>query len=344
VNRLYGIQYLRAVAALGVVVFHAAERTDWHFAIGAAGVDVFFVISGFIMWVVAGERAPSPLAFLRDRIERIAPSYWIATGVMVAGALAGLFPNLRLTAWYVLSSLFFVPGRSPGTGDIWPVLVQGWTLNYEMFFYVLFAAALTVPARQRFGMLAVLFFALVASGRLFAPEMPILKVWTDPLLLEFLLGMAIGKAWLKGRIPTPALGLALIFAALAGFAFVGVTYAGFTPLVLGPLAAALVLGALSLEKGAAMPCLPLASYLGDGSYSIYLWHTMAISVAAKVAPVLALPTPIAFAAAVVSGVAVGMAAHEILEKPVAAFLKGKRARQSPPRIRDRPGQRAANDT
>src|SRR5690606_27058234 len=80
-KRLHGIQYLRAVAALGVVVFHAAERSGTHFAIGAAGVDVFFVISGFIMWVITSQRAPSPAAFLRDRIERIAPLYWIATGV-----------------------------------------------------------------------------------------------------------------------------------------------------------------------------------------------------------------------------------------------------------------------
>ena len=54
---LHGIQYLRAAAALGVVVFHAAERTGGDFAIGAAGVDVFFVISGFIMWVIAAEKS-----------------------------------------------------------------------------------------------------------------------------------------------------------------------------------------------------------------------------------------------------------------------------------------------
>src|SRR5690606_7660569 len=130
-RRLYGIQYLRAVAALGVVVFHAAERTGTHFAIGAAGVDVFFVVSGFIMWVIANDRSPSPSAFLRGRIERIVPLYWAATSVMVAGGLAGLFPNLRVTAWHVFASLAFIPSRSPSNGEVWPVLVQGWTLNYE---------------------------------------------------------------------------------------------------------------------------------------------------------------------------------------------------------------------
>jgi exopolysaccharide production protein ExoZ len=333
-KRLYGIQYLRAAAALGVVVFHAAERTGTHFAIGAAGVDVFFVISGFIMWVIASDRAPSPAAFLRDRFERIAPSYWIATGVMVAGALTGLSPNLRLTAWSVLSSLAFIPSRSPSTGDIWPVLVQGWTLNYEMFFYGIFAMTLLMPARLRLAGMTALFLALVAAGRLLDPASPILKTWTDPLLLEFLVGMAIGKAWLKGAIPSPATGVALMAIAIAGFAFVGVTYVGFTPFVLGPLAAALVVGVLTFERCAAVAHIPPASYLGDASYSIYLWHTMAISVVTKAALALSLPVPVAFAAAVIAGTALGATAHETLEKPIAALLKTRwRERRSVPASR-----------
>ena len=94
---LYGVQYLRAIAALGVVVFHAAERTGAHFAIGAAGVDVFFVVSGFIMWVIASERSPSPSAFLRDRIERIAPLLGVPPRFE---APAQPFPLMsRLGAW-----------------------------------------------------------------------------------------------------------------------------------------------------------------------------------------------------------------------------------------------------
>ena len=321
---LYGIQYLRAVAALGVVVFHAAERTGLHFSIGAAGVDVFFVISGFIMWVITSDREPTPAAFLRDRIGRIAPLYWIATGVMVAGALVHLFPNLRLTEWYVLSSFAFIPSRSPSTGDVWPVLVQGWTLNYEMFFYVLFAGTLTLPAKWRFAAMAALLLALAVAGWTLEPESPAFKIWTDPLLLEFLVGMAIGKAWLKGAIPASAVGAVLMVLAIAGFAFVGMTGTGFTFFVLGPVAALLLVAVLAFENQAKVRYLPLASYLGDSSYSIYLWHTMAISVVAKVAPILALPVGLSFAAAVISGVAIGTVAHEILEKPIAAFMKGRR--------------------
>jgi exopolysaccharide production protein ExoZ len=94
------------------------------------------------------------------------------------------------------------------------------------------------------------------------------------------------------------------------------------------VAAALVGGVLTFERHARIPSFRPASYLGDASYSIYLWHAMAISVAAKLGSVLLLPKPIVFGIAIVSGVAVGVAAHEILEKPIAAFLKDRRGRRS----------------
>ena len=323
-NRLYGIQYLRAFAALAVVVFHAAERTGGHFAIGAAGVDVFFVISGFIMWVLSQRKPTTPARFLRDRLERIAPVYWIATGVMVAGALAGLFPNMKLTLGHVFGSLSFVPHRSPSNGEIWPVLVQGWTLNYEMFFYAIFAGCLLLPLRMRLAALASVFVGLAGFGLIRTSGNPVFATYTDPIILEFLIGAFIGKLWLEGKIPSPAIGAALIVVSLLGFAVVGVTYIGFGPLAFGPLAAALLIGALALEKrGAVRRIRPLA-YLGDSSYSIYLWHTMAISVVAKLAPMLGIPAAPAMFLAVAGGVAVGVGAYEMLEKPIGAAYKGFR--------------------
>jgi len=323
-RRLHGIQYLRALAALAVVAFHAAERTGGHFAIGAAGVDIFFVISGFIMWTISQGRPVTPALFLRERIERIAPSYWIATAVMVAGAALGLFPNLKPTFTHVLGSLFFIPHRSPDTGDIWPVLVQGWTLNYEMFFYAVFAGTLLLPAGRRLAALAAVFLGLVAIGALVAGTNPLVVTYTNPIVLEFLLGTLLGKLWLDGRIATPDMGLALILVAFLGFSFVGSTYAGFTPLVLGPLALALVAGTLALERGGLVDHWRPASYLGDASYSIYLWHTFAISVVAKLGAKLSLPTALSLPLAVIGGVAVGVAAFELIEKPLARALKQRR--------------------
>jgi exopolysaccharide production protein ExoZ len=337
-GKLYGIQYLRGVAALAVVAFHAAERTGGHFAIGAAGVDVFFVISGFIMWVISQERPVSPARFFRDRLQRIVPVYWIATGVMVAGALGGLFPNLKLTLGHVLGSLFFIPHRSPSDGEVWPVLVQGWTLNYEMFFYAVFACVVLLAPKARLLALAWVFVPLAAAGLLIESRNSLFLTYTDPIILEFLIGALIGKFWLDGRIPGPGTGVGLVVIALLGFAFVGVTFIGFGPFVFGPLAAALVIGTLAIEKGGALRHIRPLTYLGDASYSIYIWHTMAISVIAKLSGWLLLPFPLAFALALVSGAAVGVASRELLEVPTAAFFKGRSKRSAERRERAAPVQ------
>ncbi|MDW6022601.1 acyltransferase [Mesorhizobium sp. BAC0120] len=324
-KKLYGIQYLRACAALAVVAFHAAERTGGHFAIGAAGVDVFFVVSGFIMWVISETRRTTPAQFLRERVQRIVPIYWAATGVMIVGALAGLFPNLKLTLAHVLESLFFVPHRSPSNGEIWPILIQGWTLNYEMFFYVIFAGALFLPPKARLAALTATFILLVASGLLVDGGNDVVLTYTDPIILEFLLGALIAKLWLAGRMPQPMTGLGLIAVALLGFAIVGTTHIGFGPLVFGPLAAALVVGTLALEKAGAFGRIAPLTYLGDSSYSIYLWHTLAISVVAKLAGFVSMPFLPWLVIALLAGTAIGVFCYEFLEKPLtAAFKRGRR--------------------
>ncbi|WP_454747744.1 acyltransferase family protein [Ciceribacter selenitireducens] len=311
---LSGIQYLRAAAAIAVVLFHAAEKTGYHFAIGAAGVDVFFVISGFIMWVVSARREPTPVQFLRARIRRIVPVYWLATAVMVAGALGGLFPNLVLSLEHVLASLFFIPARSPSNGEIWPVLVQGWTLNYEMFFYVVFAGTLLLPRAWRLPAIGALFGLLVISGGLFVPDNAVLLSFTRPIILEFVAGMVIGELWLKGKVSAPAVGFALIALAFSGFAAIQIAGLPFDALVCGPLAAALVVGVLALEAGRRVRFVPAAVLLGDASYSIYLWHTFAISVIAKVGTSMGAPAPAVFVIAVLAGISAGVLGYFLIER------------------------------
>ncbi|MBD9375310.1 acyltransferase [Rhizobium sp. ARZ01] len=315
---LYGIQYLRAVAAIAVVLFHAAEKTGGTFAIGAAGVDVFFVISGFIMWVISEGKNVSPGRFLADRVARIVPVYWIATAVMIFGALAGLFPNLTLSAAHVLASLFFIPAPSPSSGEIWPVLVQGWTLNFEMFFYVAFALALFLPRSRQLPVLGGVFAILAVAGTWLETDDPLLSFYTQPIILEFVAGMLLGQMWLKGRMPRPGTGIALVVLAVVGFAAIELFRLPFDERSCGPLAVALVLGVLALEAHGFFRQLAVPAFLGDASYSIYLWHTFAISVVAKVALRLALDPLIATLLACFAGVAVGLAAYLMIERPVLA--------------------------
>lgn len=329
---LYGIQYLRAFAALAVVLFHAAERSGGHFRIGAAGVDVFFVISGFIMWTMSERRPVTPLRFLIDRLQRIAPSYWIVTAIMIGGAVAGLFPNMRLTVGHIAGSLLFIPVRSPSNGEIWPVLVQGWTLNFEMFFYVLFAASLFLPRRlQLAGMIGV-FAAFVVVGAIFNPQSPLLATYTRPIILEFVAGAVLGQLWLKGIVPGVSLGIALVVASISGFGAIQILGLEFNEVTCGPLAIALVLGMVSIERSGRLPRITPLTYLGNASYSIYLWHTLAISVVAKLVASTPIPADVAAFVGAISGTLLGVCAYELVEKPLRNLLRNvgwRRTRPSP---------------
>jgi exopolysaccharide production protein ExoZ len=329
---LYGIQYLRALAALAVVFFHAAERTGGQFRIGAAGVDVFFVISGFIMWVMSERRLTTPLQFLLDRVERIAPLYWIVTVIMIVGAIAGLFPNMTLTIAHTLGSMLFIPVRSPSNGDVWPVLVQGWTLDFEMFFYAVFAVALVLPRRFRLPFIAGLFTAFVLAGLWFRPQSSLLLTYTRPIILEFVAGAILGRFWTEGKVPGRAIGLFLVALSLCGFASVQLLHLDFDEFTCGPLAIALVLGAVAVEASGTLPRLPLLAHLGNGSYSIYLWHTLAISIVTKVAAPFALPQIMAVLLSALFGTLIGLAAHEAAEKPLRDCFKRFRWRRSHPSL------------
>ena len=131
-NDIVSIQYLRALAALAVLVFHAASKAGVDFSIGQAGVDLFFLISGFLMVVITGDHT-SAKSFIIDRLIRIVPLYWIATLTLVVLSLIGFAPNLSIQPAYVIQSLLFIPVREPGGENIWPVLVPGWSLVFEIF-------------------------------------------------------------------------------------------------------------------------------------------------------------------------------------------------------------------
>ncbi len=158
VKRVVSIQYLRALAAILVVVQHA-NSGPIHLDIvspGLAtfGVDLFFVISGYIMWTTTTETARTPPQFWLARIVRIVPLYWGFTTLYVAISIlhpAALeHPSTNLV--FIVKSYAFVPAIHPVEGGISPIYSLGWTLNFEMFFYLIFGIALIIrhwawPAR-----------------------------------------------------------------------------------------------------------------------------------------------------------------------------------------------------
>lgn len=279
-DRLDGLQVLRAVAALSVVVFHAgryvADRVPeaaWRW--GEFGVDVFFVLSGCVMAWATRPGTPA-LAFFARRFARIAPMYWLAT-LVVAVALwqwPSLFHAAVLDPMHLAQSLAFLPHYSPGAPDqIWPLFVPGWTLNYEMYFYLVFAA--TLPWITSAGWRVVVVTALLAMGVAVArpfsgPAAPAWAVFLgQPLVFEFVFGMGVALALRSGaRLSAWLAGVIALVAALTMF-WMATTETRLASA--GLPAAALVLamasfGRLRSRLGRAM------TWLGDASYSLYLIH------------------------------------------------------------------------
>ena len=170
--RILSIQYIRALAALMVVIFHLILQLDKmnfrgpHSEWLSSGVDLFFVVSGFIMWWTTDNRDMTPTQFLQRRIMKSFLIYWAISSFYVFILLVspGLMQSGALDFRHVVASFFFLPYPHPVSDQIWPLVPPGWTLNYEMFFYVIFAISLCLPQGPRLASLCAILVGLVAIG------------------------------------------------------------------------------------------------------------------------------------------------------------------------------------
>ncbi|MBS0124924.1 acyltransferase family protein [Thetidibacter halocola] len=356
------IQILRAVAALAVLFFHAERELSaggsdalaplfvglaW---LGQAGVDIFFVISGFIMYFVhRGDfgRPGMMGRFLLRRLVRIVPTYWLLTTLTVAGLvlLPGLF-NSRSVDWtWIGASYLFIPWQSPA-GDISPPVGPGWTLNFEMYFYVIFGAVLLVPRRVALPVMTVFMVGSVMLGLILKPGLPILAMMSGALLIEFLCGIWIAWAFTRGMTVGGAARIALVAAGLAVLCVSPVFYsngdlATWWRLPFFGLPAAALVAATILRPGlqgaerAGSPVSRLFVALGDSSYALYLSHIFTLRiidlVLARLFPQL--PLALDFVLLVVAAVVVGHLFFLWVERPLYRFLKqrlpGGRAAEVP---------------
>jgi exopolysaccharide production protein ExoZ len=314
--RFRSIQVLRAIAALSVVAFHLSPAG---FTVGAAGVDIFFVISGFIMGSVGRREAPGE--FLRKRAVRIIPLYWLVTLAMCGGALIPhVFQNFRFDAASLARSLLFIPYIDP-TGHAWPLVVSGWTLNDEILFYGIFAIGLAAGRPVLVSVAGLV--ALVVAGQIARPHDAVMAIWTTPLLLEFVAGLALARS---GRVRGVRLGVALLAAGIIGFYVCGVLRPMQNPrlLVWGLPALAMVAGAVAIERGGRWPALRWAELIGDASYSLYLLHGIVIDFVHKL---LGAHHLVAALVTVIASVAVALVSWIGFERPVGRLLGRVRWRQ-----------------
>jgi exopolysaccharide production protein ExoZ len=334
-TNLTGLQILRAVAALLVVCHHTLKESrplfDDHIpppliVMGASGVDIFFVISGFIMYYTNHDRfgrANASSDFFVRRIIRIVPLYWLCTLVIVIAHLCGLYRHMQITSISVGLSLLFLPNPNI-------VLGFGWTLNYEMYFYSVLAIWLLVGTTRAgiWGTLCSIPLLMILSQ--FLPPSSARYFLGDPILLEFCFGFAVAAAYTRGYIPKrlcrAALLLGIVGLILGSFgprigSDPGRT-AGLDPeirfLFWGVPAVALLVSALSVRRPETYVGKSITA-IGDASYSLYLTHTFVMITYAwviKTNVLLGVPRLICMLIPMLVSVFVGLATYRIIERPM----------------------------
>lgn len=309
-GRLDTIQMVRAAAALLVVATHGAKEvlehgrtpgaTLWGYVFdrGQFGVDLFFVISGFILTHISRARLSEPgyaQNFMIRRVARVVPVYWFYLTLMVILTFAA--PQLKnhgdTNFLYLLASYFFVPMRRPSDGTPEPVLGLGWTLNFEMYFYLAFFLAILFFRPKAIRALLVYLVAAFVIGQLVHPHNLALTTWTSDLLFEFAFGVLIALAFdSRYRLSRP-LAYAMLLGGLVLWLTIGLEPAYSIPPLHGlptlryrgflwGVGAALVVASLALrdagEHGTRNPALRALVMVGDVSYSLYLVHLFVMRV------------------------------------------------------------------
>ena len=332
------IHVMRGVAAMAVAVSHlpaffpAGSGTlpgGDGLGVGKVGVDVFFVISGFVMTVATAPLASgwrSSLGFLWRRIARVVPLYWMVTLFLVALFLVdrrfGAERTLDLDL--VLRSLLFVPVHGP-EGGIRPIVGVGWSLDYEMYFYLCMAAVIAWVPRHRLAVLAITMVTVYLVAR----------EWLDPrvdwvvnagLALEFLLGVL--AAVIHRRRLACLVGLAMGVAACVA-AWPALT--GLHPygagvdrtMSWGAVAFVLILALTAAERRRPWRRMRWLGAMGDASYALYLTHSLAFAVVQRLAGPVDGPASLPLRMLLMLAVAtlVSLAVHRWVEKPIVTRLQ-----------------------
>jgi exopolysaccharide production protein ExoZ len=330
-REIISIQYLRAFAALSVLITHVLQWPlgELNFALlktGRLGVEVFFVISGFIMTMIAGDGAFRPGRFLSRRALRIVPAYWAATFLITALALAlpSQFRTTVPTLEGLIKSLLFIPSLHPKA----PLLLLGWTLDFEAFFYVIFACLFFLSSELRTLVLCVLFAALVAIGLNLHDPSYVAEFYTSISLIGFCAGTLVAQLYRQGWLPPDSKArqalIGAMLALLVAFYVVPWDDADHTSLpqhlLMTITAVGIVLLGLQIEIAGLLPRLATLKYLGDASYSLYLFHLFAIAAVWAVAKRLFdVQQPLVYlgcaTAAIVAGIGFGLVCHHVIERP-----------------------------
>jgi peptidoglycan/LPS O-acetylase OafA/YrhL len=332
------IQALRGVAALLVLLPHI-KNYDHRFAgdripgsvgrasaiweLGNAGVDLFFVISGFVMVATTLNRrgaSSKPGNFLLRRAARIYPLYWVISLVVAAVYLknsAMVNAGQKIVMW---KSFLLYPQK------VAPLVAQGWTLSHEFYFYLVFAVLLMFRESWAPAVL-IAWGAIVAAISPLSQRSPELDIIANPLTLEFIAGCFVAFATQRSRSGGGLMLLGgIVLLVLCGTRVTDLhspwqRVAGF-----GIPSALIVFGAVTVEHaGKSAPRWLIA--IGDASYSLYLTHGLVLAALARWAwekrHIHTGPVANSLVAFAMAGVAIAgaLVCYRLIELPLTALTK-----------------------
>lgn len=351
-RKIQSIQALRGVAVLLVLARHLLAMEEHYgggemalpqlFKLGDSGVDIFFVISGFIMVVISRGRFQVPGAFgsfLYKRAIRIYPLYWLYSLAVLSVFLIapGLVRAMKNGYVDLVASFFLLPQIFP------PLLGQGWTLTHEVYFYLMFALALLLPEKRlsRFLLLWGLFVAVGYNIYISIPALfdnASIKMATNPITMEFIFGacaaLGLRRGWQRGDWLALIGGCALLPA--SSFFFDPLDIEGLRFFCFGLPALLILYGAVSLEQRGRLRCPQWLQTIGDASFSIYLSHILVVSAVGRIWSMIRQPglwdNVIAIAAMAAAALGCGLASYRWIEQPLLRACHGWRLARRPPSI------------
>lgn len=360
-----GIQALRFVAAMLVVLAHSTAMVNermhldmFKWRAGWSGVDIFFVISGFVMAISSGglmQRVNGWKIFITRRLIRIVPLYWVATTLKLATIL--VLPSLALDSplelWNTIASYFFIPTFDDKSLLAAPLLKVGWTLNYEMLFYVIFTMALFLGKSPLKFTVAI--FALAVAINIFStPSVPFIYGFLEPILMEFVMGMLVAKLCMRVNKNNAVLNMDLniethhdaknyidkllqyisttkvgaIIGAVAVLASFTIMFnCAQQPMwwrwAYWGLPSMIIVTVVALGEPVLRKIIPkILATLGDSSYSLYLFHTFTVPLLGTLMIKLKLVQPtLALTACIVISPLVCLAIYAWFELPMTTRLK-----------------------
>ncbi len=336
-DRLLGIQAVRGVAALMVVFYHATRSLSMpqylgkiafgnYFGFGHAGVDFFFVLSGFIITYVHYNDIGQPHRIGRytwRRLTRIYPIYWVINLALIGRALLKSDPDGLLAPGNLTESFTLLPlGQTLLIG-------VAWTLEHEVVFYVLFGLAILNRTAGRVVMIAGL--AAILGRQAVLADAGFGDVALSPFNLQFLMGVGVARLVATRAVPRPGLiaGLGVSLFALAGTLDVAGLIAVnqlITVLLYGAASALIIAGIAAAETAGRIRCGRAAEVFGAASYVLYLIHPLIVGWIARGLAASGLLWRIPEWAVVMIQVAAALAAaillHRVIEQPILRAMRG----------------------